>query len=359
MVEFLEVLKQYILQNWILLLMLGAFVVILFITSFTNRKTVLRLLLLLLAILALSIVVFAEFYIEPVTENVLARKILMAVRYSATPFVISLVIILLVKHQRIFVLIPAVILLIVDIVSIFTGIVFDIGDDNNLIRGPIGFLPYVVTGLYMVALIYLLIIRSNKRAIEIVPIVFLAVALSSGIIFPFFLGSAFSQIFCTIIGASLFIYYVFTVLELTKKDALTGLLNRQAYYTETRRDYKDITAIISLDMNGLKKINDTQGHAAGDEALVTLALCFAKACRAKESAYRMGGDEFVIVCRKISEDDVKELIQRIEKYVSETDYSCSIGYSYHNAGTIQLEDLLKESDERMYSDKAAFYKDKK
>lgn len=164
--------------------------------------------------------------------------------------------------------------------------------------------------------------------------------------------------FCTIIATSLFIYYVFTILELAKKDGLTGVLNREAYYIETRRDFKDITAIISLDMNGLKTINDTLGHAAGDEALVTLALCFARAIGVKQSVYRMGGDEFIIVCRKTSEEDVRNIVKRIEESVAQTKYSCSIGYSYHEAGTIKLEDLLKESDKQMYSDKAEFYKNK-
>ena len=194
--------------------------------------------------------------------------------------------------------------------------------------------------------------------VEIAPIVFLSIALTSGVTFPFIFGSKFAQIFCTIIAVSLFIYYVFTILELVKKDGLTGVLNREAYYIETRRDYKDITAIISLDMNGLKSINDTFGHAAGDEALVTLALCFGKAIRARQSVYRMGGDEFVIVCRKTSKEDVEALVERIREYVAETTYSCSIGYSYHDEGTIKLEDLLKESDEQMYSDKSEYYRNR-
>lgn len=352
----IDALKSYVLQNWILILILGAFVVILFITSFSGRKAMIRLLLLLLSVFLLSIVVFAEFYLQPVSENSTARMILMAIRYSATPFVLALVIVVLVKQQKIFVFIPAFVLLAIDIVSIFTGIVFGLDENHSLVRGPLGFLPYAVCGLYMVFLIYLLLGRSNKRAIEIIPIVFLAIALSSGLIFPFVFGSAFAQIFCSIIAVSLFIYYVFTVLELTKKDSLTGLLNRQAYYVETRRYFKDITAIVSLDMNGLKQINDTYGHAAGDEALITLGICFSKACHARQSAYRMGGDEFVIVCRKNSEEQVIALVERIEKYVAETKYTCSIGYSYHEEGTVHLEDLLKESDEKMYSDKADYYK---
>ena len=348
-------LKEYLLQNWILLLTIGAFTVILLITSYSSKKTTIKYLVLLISIFLLSIVVFAEFYLEPIQEHKVARLILMAIRYSATPFVLALVVMVLVKHQKYFVFIPAVVLLVIDIVSIFTGIVFSLNEEHKLVRGALGFLPFIVCGLYMVFLIYLLVKRSNKRLIEIAPIIFLAIALSSGVIFPFVFGSNFAQIFCTIIAVSLFIYYVFNILEFTKKDPLTGLLNRQAYFVETRRDYKDITAIVSLDMNGLKNINDMYGHPSGDEALVTLGLCFARACKTKQSAYRMGGDEFVIVCRKTPREEVEELVDRIRKYVDETEYTCSIGYSYHDEGTLTLEQLLKESDERMYSDKAEFY----
>lgn len=353
-----EAIKDYFFQNWILLIILGAFFVVLFITSFSNRKTTLRYLLLLISILLLSVVVFVEFYLQPVAENTTARLILMAIRYSATPFVLALVIMVLVKKQSLLVFVPAALLLVIDIISIFTGIVFGLNQSYELQRGALGYLPFIVSGLYMLFLIVLLLIRSNKRWIEIAPIIFLSVALTSGLVFPFVFGSRFSEMFCTIIATSLFIYYVFTILELAKKDGLTGVLNREAYYIETRRDFKDITAIISLDMNGLKTINDTLGHAAGDEALVTLALCFARAIGVKQSVYRMGGDEFIIVCRKTSEEDVRNIVKRIEESVAQTKYSCSIGYSYHEAGTIKLEDLLKESDKQMYSDKAEFYKNK-
>ena len=354
----MEAIKEYLFQNWILILILGAFIVILFITSFSNRKTTVRYLLLLASIFLLSIVVFMEFYIQPVDENRTIRLVLMAVRYSATPFIIAMLIMVLIKRQSYLVFIPAALLLVINIISIFTGIVFGLNEANTLTRGPLGFLPYIMCGLYMALLIALLVIRSNKRWIEIVPIIFLSVALISGVVFPFVFGKQFSEMFCTIIAASFFIYYVFTILELTKKDGLTGVLNREAYYIETRRDYKDITAIISLDMNGLKTINDTYGHAAGDEALITLALCFSKAVRVRQSVYRMGGDEFVIVCRKTSKENVEAIVKRINDYVSQTKYSCSIGYSYHEEGTINLEELLKESDKKMYSCKSDYYKNK-
>ena len=92
-----------------------------------------------------------------------------------------------------FIFIPAILLAILNIISIFTGIVFRIDETDTLIRGPIWLIPYIFVGLYSVALVYLLIKRSNKRLIEIAPIVFLSIALSSGVIFPFVFGAQFAQ----------------------------------------------------------------------------------------------------------------------------------------------------------------------
>ena len=112
-----------------------------------------------------------------------------------------------------------------------------------------------------------------------------------------------------------------------------------------------------MDMNGLKAINDTGGHSAGDEALVTLAVCFTRALKHGQSGYRIGGDEFAIVCRKSSQSEIVQLAERIKNAVAETAYSCSIGYSYRSDGTESIDDFLKESDKMMYADKARHYAD--
>ncbi len=355
----MDAFKNYILQNWILILILAAFAIVLGTTAFMDKKATRRLYVLIGIVFVLSISVFVEFYYEAESSFRTARIVLMAIRYSATPFIIAQIIYALIKKEKLFIFIPAAVLLIIDIISIFTGIVFSVNESNDLVRGPLGYLPFIIAGLYCALLIYLLVKRSNKRMLEIIPIVFLGVAFLSGLIFPFVFGPTFAEIFCSTVAISLFIFHVFSILQLTKKDALTGLLNRQAYYSETARSFKDITAVVSLDMNGLKAINDTYGHDAGDEALITLALCISKACKIKQSSYRMGGDEFVVVCRKTSEDDVKKLIERVNKLIGETKYTCSIGYCYQKDGFLGLDDLLKKSDEEMYKNKAEFYKNKK
>ena len=109
-------------------------------------------------------------------------------------------------------------------------------------------------------------------------------------------------------------------------------------------------------MNGLKDINDTRGHSAGDEALTTIALCLTQAAKAHQSVYRIGGDEFLVICRKNTLDDVLQLIKRIRNYVSETEYSISIGYSCTENSRKSISEMMKEADEMMYVEKASYYK---
>ena len=112
-------------------------------------------------------------------------------------------------------------------------------------------------------------------------------------------------------------------------------------------------------MNGLKKINDIEGHAAGDLAITTIADCFIRAVKRKHYVYRVGGDEFVVVCRKVSEDDVIELTKRVHEQVGATKYSCSVGYSYSADGKKPIDQLLRESDAKMYNEKQQYYKENK
>lgn len=350
----MNVFTEYLIQNWILILILIAFAIMLTVTVFLPKKTVRRMYILIAAVFVLSIIVFIEFCLAEGNQYTMARATMIAIRYSATPIILALILLTLVKRARWYVLLPSFVLAIVNIVSIFTGIVFSINDAGDLLRGPLGYLPYIGVGLYSVVLIYILIKQSNKHMTEIVPISFLALAFASGLVLPFIMGKDYSKIFCPTIATALFVYYVFLILQLTKEDALTGLFNRQAYYSATEGGYKDITAVISIDMNGLKAINDNEGHVAGDEALLRLSLCFKRAVKPKQLVYRIGGDEFVILCRKTSEEELQRVIKNIRNYVAATKYSCSIGYSLIASGK-SIEDMIKESDEMMYLDKAKFY----
>ena len=352
---------EYISQNWPLILILLAFVISLITQVFLKKQTIIRMYILIAIIFLLSIVVFIEFNVATTPELKDLRVVMMAIRYSATPFILALIIFALIKRMRWFIFLPAIAQLILNIVSIFTGIVFgvEVAADNTLtlVRGPIAlaYTPFIMVALYSIFLIYLLIRRSNKSPTEIVYISFFAFGLASGVALPFILKENYASMFCAIIAVALFAYFQFSVLQLTKKDSLTGLLNRQAYFSDVKHEPRSITSIISIDMNGLKEINDNMGHPGGDEAIITLSQCIFKALKHREFGYRTGGDEFIVVCRKVSEERVLQLIEKINKNVEETEYTCSIGYAINIDGSKTVEELLKESDKMMYLEKEKYY----
>ncbi len=104
--------------------------------------------------------------------------------------------------------------------------------------------------------------------------------------------------------------------EASRTDALTGTGNRRALDETLQSSLAAAArqghhvAVVLVDLDGLKNINDTMGHAAGDEALVSLTRAFATVLRDGDSVYRIGGDEFVLVLPFTSALDVPALMAR-------------------------------------------------
>ena len=349
------IVTEYITTNWELILILLGFTISLISTVFLEKKIIMRMYALIIEVLLLSILVFAEFQLADHDAHRMVRSVLIAIRYSATPFLVAQIIYTIVHKHRIYVFIPVAVSTVINIISIPTGIVFRIDEANKMVRGPLGLLPYLMVGIYCAYLLFLMIRHGSKQASEKIPIIFFALAFLSGLILPFLIGRDYSQLYCSTIAIAMFIYYVFSILQVTKKDSLTGLLNRQAYYSDISNEPEEITALVSIDMNGLKTINDNEGHEAGDKAIATVAECFSRAAKRKQTVYRIGGDEFVIVCRKLSEEEVVELTKRIHQFVNETSYSCSVGYGYSKDGKKPIDELLSESDANMYNEKQQYY----
>ena len=108
---------------------------------------------------------------------------------------------------------------------------------------------------------------------------------------------------------------------------------------------------IYIDLNGLKKVNDEQGHRAGDELIVraagTIAGIFA------EDAYRVGG-EFVVILLDVSREDFARKTEQLRRQMQENGVDASIGGVWQ-ASTENLENLLRRADENMYREKKRYY----
>ena len=113
---------------------------------------------------------------------------------------------------------------------------------------------------------------------------------------------------------------------------------------------KCLTAVISIDLNNLKRLNDENGHAAGDTALCTIVACIQNILPRGCHLYRTGGDEFMILCSQVSKDDVPALIDHMRRELSKTPYCCAIGFATPDADE-DFEHICSIADAAMYANK--------
>lgn len=150
-------------------------------------------------------------------------------------------------------------------------------------------------------------------------------------------------------------------------DPLTGLLNRRGFYQKVTRVYNHCIEaeqpimIISIDLNGLKPINDTYGHADGDIAISTIGKALLRAAKNGEVCARFGGDEFVVAGAVSCDEDTQEYINCVKQHMdlfNETSgkpYKISASFGCLAAvpnSSITLDEFIRQADERMYAEKA-------
>ena len=149
-------------------------------------------------------------------------------------------------------------------------------------------------------------------------------------------------------------------------DLLTGLPNRNMLQFNLKKALQALqtspgqVAVLFLDLDDFKKINDTQGHAAGDQLLMEAAARIRRSIRPIDLACRFGGDEFVVVISevhpvdiavKLAEQILAEFQQPIELNQQLFYVSASIGMSIASSADTQADDLIRQADIAMYDAK--------
>lgn len=154
----------------------------------------------------------------------------------------------------------------------------------------------------------------------------------------------------------------------TTTDDLTGLRNRVAFDRElervvaTNRRSGNAFAVILLDMDHFRPINDGLGEVAGDGVLVEVGNRLRACCRESDVVARWGGDEFAIICEGLeSAADASILAERIRVSIAEpfmidnwsTNTTCSIGVYYSSAGSRDFDNIVRRADHALFNAKKA------
>ena len=152
------------------------------------------------------------------------------------------------------------------------------------------------------------------------------------------------------------------VRHMAVSDPLTGLANyrRQLDVLENETERTDRSgrpfAVLLLDLDGLKLINDSYGHLVGSRAICRVADILRIHCRAIDTAARYGGDEFALVLPESQEDEARRVIDRIREVMANDDepprISASIGTAVYRGDGERIEKLLSEADQQLYAEKA-------
>ncbi len=154
--------------------------------------------------------------------------------------------------------------------------------------------------------------------------------------------------------------------DLSLEDELTGLKNRRGFFTLASQMLEMIlrielsAALVYIDLDGLKTINDTLGHSVGDRAIITVGRSLREKCRSSDILARIGGDEFIILAigseknlkKSISQrlETILESLQKVDGFPSGLSFSYGI-VAYSPGDRSTLEEMLVEADRIMYEQK--------
>ncbi|MBQ3278519.1 MAG: EAL domain-containing protein [Clostridia bacterium] len=251
---------------------------------------------------------------------------------------------------------PAIINLLICCTAFFSDIAFGYDADYNFYRGPLGYVAFIVPIFYLYVILFATFRRYGKGGNwteSLILIICAVLCLLSALLDSTRGGVRLHE---AIMISSIF-FYLFLRSYDVRRDALTSVLNRQSLYDDCKSIGKSISAVASLDMNGLKAMNDRQGHQAGDEALKRIGRCLQEVSGENVRSYRIGGDEFVILFSHVEEAFVRETLETLREKITDAGYSIACGYAMRE-GKEDPDSLIRRSDMKMFEHKAQYYREK-
>lgn len=303
-------------------------------------------------VLVLTIADSIETVMEALQYPTMLRVWVSAIGYTVRPLSILYILLIPMKENNLkkyLLVAPAVINGLISFSALFTDVAFSYSETNEFVRGPLGFSAYVVSAIYLIALIIETVktfkAKNYHEAMVVLDIILMSVV-------SIFLEAVykFEGFINVSMAVSITFYYLYYYSQTYKIDPLTRALSRRSFDLVANKDSRNITAVISIDLNDLKVLNDKQGHAEGDKALVTLASCVEAKLLRKCRFYRVGGDEFMIVCFKINKANVISMVEAIKTEVGKTPYACAIGVVFAESGE-SFKTLCDKVDIAMYEEK--------
>lgn len=149
---------------------------------------------------------------------------------------------------------------------------------------------------------------------------------------------------------------------LAEIDGMTGIYNKSKYLDMISGEYQkeEYIAVIFWDINNLKKVNDTMGHENGDRLIKAVAESIQKLCTVNSKAFRIGGDEFVLIIRGGREKTIQRKLNdwkhALNKVSENVDMELSVSYGYAWGKGEELTEVINVADQMMYTNKREYHR---
>ncbi len=354
--DVLRIILGYLKENAILLFMIATLFSIISSHRMVGNISATPLLITLAEVFFLTIFDYLELQLAQGNEPSIWRNVFSVLSYTLRPAISYSLIFMVVQNKKLHRAMQILLALnfLIHFTTFWSGIAFRYTADNGFARGPLGYTSHIVSFICVAIILYgaLRYVERKDSHNEVVVILCALGAVGAAI---FETTGILGHVLNIVIVADCAFYYIYLYLQFSTHDSTTGLLNRQRFFTDSLRHDAIVTGIIAIDMNLLKEINDRDGHQAGDEGLASIGKCIIDHCDRSSFAYRMGGDEFVVLCLNMAEDKIQNMVQSISDDVKTTAYSISIGYAMRQEDEA-LDVTLKSADQAMYINKSEFYR---
>lgn len=255
---------------------------------------------------------------------------------------------------RLYLLLPALLNGIAAVLSPFFGLLFSIDSNNRYTRGNLFFLFVAV---YMIHIVLLIVVSLSNARGHLYSIHLKIFALTLFVIAGTFIQLVFPLVYSSwhSVTLTIFLYYLLLSEHDGRLDSLTGLYNRSAFEKdkETLKKRKKYTVIV-MDLNNFKKVNDTFGHEYGDAVLIEVATTIRESFDRTCSSYRIGGDEFYVLCSGSNPEKIKHQLKIMTSRLTEArkhDRSLptlAYGLCTSHTDNLEIQAMLKAADAEMY-----------
>lgn len=326
-----------------------------------DRKLRMRFILMVVALLIAALAFVADDYLNYYSEIQNLRYITKIVKDAAEGFIELQAVLILEDCKSVRRIVaycfPFVVTTLILATAPINPNVFYFTEDHQYVRGNLAYLIYAEGLVYAAEMLWICIKkwREGHQRDAIIVVVMIA-----EIVVGVFLEERHifhSGIISTAALGVLFLYMYIYALRYNV-DSVSHCLKRRCFYSDAARYGGHTMAVVSMDLNDLKLINDNYGHKAGDVALLTFANTVKSVMSKKFILYRTGGDEFMLLGLRTTKDEAKELIGNIRAALEPTGYTCSFGVAMYRAGD-DFDEIVVKADKAMYADKKAYKKDNK